>query len=175
MHAARRHRCGTAVGIAVNSYLGEKSDPPQPLQGRRAINRVIAKTLATPLALVFTPLYTSVVVPAILNAVSSAHSSPGMAANYSVPNNNFTFNGTDEWQSPDPVAGSHDTPDMQPLSMALGALFGVPLIVGYVCRNQFIAPAIEKGIAYLEALCGYRDVTNSSESENRMDMNGRCN
>lgn len=166
LHAARRHRCGTAVGIAVNSYLGEKSDPPQPLQGRRAINRVIAKTLATPLALVFTPLYTSVVVPAILSAVSSAHSPPGMAANYSVPNNNFTLNGTDVWQSPDPVAGNHEALDMQPLAMALSALFGVPLIVGYVCRNQFIAPAIEKGIAYLEALCGYRDVTNSSESEN---------
>lgn len=165
-HAARRHRCGTAVGIAVNSYLGEKSDPPQPLQGRRAINRVIAKTLATPLALVFTPLYTSVVVPAILKAVSSAHSPPGMAANYSVPNNNFTLNGTDVWQSPDPVAGNHEAPDMQPLAMALGALFGVPLIIGYVCRNQFIAPAIEKGIAYLEALCGHRDVTNTSESEN---------
>jgi hypothetical protein len=165
LHAARHHRCGTAVGIAVNSYLGEKSDPPQPLQGRRAINRVIAKALATPLALVFTPLYTSVFIPAVLHAASSRTSPFDIAANQPMPGYNFTSNENETWQSLNAAATTKHQHDMLMLSMTLNALSGIPLIVGYICRNQYIAPVIEKGIAYLEALRGSRNTNNNSESD----------
>ena len=161
LHAARHHRCGTAVGIAVNSYLGEKSDPPQPLQGRRAINRVIAKTLATPLALVFTPLYTAVVMPAILAAVYPTHNAVAASFNSS----NTTAVDYASLHAPAHISDQNNHSEILALQMGLSAMFGLPLIMGYVARNQFIAPRIEKGIAYLEALCGRRDTTHSSESD----------
>ncbi len=171
-HASRLQRCGDSVGTAINAYLGEKTDPPRPLQGRRAINRVIAKSLATPLSLVFTPLYTSVVVPAILHAVS-ASAPPGITANMS---DHGQFNATGTWSATDMQPGIASQPDLFSWSLGLGGLYGVPLILGYVSRNQFFSGKIEKGLAYLEALTGRRS-DNQAETETflgdaeRIDLN----
>lgn len=154
-HTAGRHRFGTEVGTLVNAYLGEKSAPPRPLQGRRAINRVIAKTIATPLALAFTPLYTAVVVPAITQTVSSlidvsTGNLNGTHVNGTAPGNmtDFMFNTT---AVPDGQGGTDDT--LETVKMVLSAGFSLPLILGYMSRNQYIALAIERGITYLETVC----------------------
>lgn len=160
-HTAGRHRFGTQVGALVNAYLGEKSDPPQPLQGRRAINRVVAKIIATPLSLTFTPLYTSVVVPAILATVSAANAFAAMHLNGTAINSTVPDIPTNST-----TVSNHLDPDSTlALGMGLSALFSIPLILGYMSRNLAVAPVIERAITDLETRYSVRMPEDDSESE----------
>jgi len=165
-HSAGRHRFLTQAGELINAYLGEKSDPPRPMQGRRAMNRVIAKTIATPLALTLTPLYTSVIVPAILAAMSAANAIAAMSSNstgtnFTEPTNMTNFE-TNSTAMSDPAG-----PDFTLIAakMGLSAMFSIPLIVGYMSRNLVVAPIIERRITDLETQYAVAMPDDDSDSE----------
>jgi hypothetical protein len=128
-------RVGHAIGQSMNAYAGEKSDDAKPMEGRRAINRNIAKVISYPLSLCAVCIYNSVVIPAVLGAVK--HASASAVSVLNATSDPAFMNGT----SVEPVGPA--SPVNLTAAIALGAAAGLPLIMGFVMRTQALSGFFE--------------------------------
>lgn len=111
----------------VAAYSGEKSLESKPMEGRRALNRTIAKAISVPISLCASCLYNSLVV------------GPSLA---SLTNSSVT------WTDPDYNNYANTTLPAGPV--VASAMAGFPLIIEFVARTIVFQGVFEKIITWME-------------------------
>ena len=146
-HSSQLSRVGNNVLSSMSAYSGERTDDSKPMEGRRALNRTIAKLIAYPLSLCVSCLYNSLVIPAVISATIPHHNnSSGNSMAPAMPDmaGNFTPASVDIGQinTPSPVSA---------YVIAASALAGVPLIFGFMLRIQWGQGIFERCITAMES------------------------
>lgn len=145
-HSSQLSRVGGHILSSMSAYSGEKTDDSKPMEGRRALNRTIAKLIAYPMSLCVSCLYNSLVIPAVISATTSHNNNPsGFSMAPAMPDmaGSFAPASADigQMKTPSPVSG---------YVMAASTLAGLPLIFGFMLRIQWGQGIFERCITAME-------------------------
>ena len=145
-YSSQLKRVGANFLGLVSAYSGEKSPESKPMEGRRAINRTIAKVISYPLSLSVSCIYNSMVIPATLAAgaailsnsssISHAPAMPGMGGDFMPAPAHINYTDTAS-----PISGGYLTANI---------MAGFPLIIGFILRTQLLQGIVERCLTKME-------------------------
>ncbi len=148
------------VNTSMATYMGELSGNTESFKAEAMTFRAAAKLIAYPLSLVPVILYNTLAAPAIVNAFTPPSAQPS-ATNTTFTPTSFTH------PTSAPTSTSTTSIDSAVLTaqMVAAALSGIPLIVGFTLRQQYLTRFTETALVKLFGSKPRKNVQNDTASE----------